>query len=122
MSKTEQPKRKVVGGSRRKKTNYMVFPFSLSFHSSSFFSRLLTSSLPPLLSLLFLPSLARLLTSSLPPLLSLLFLSSLALQVFCASVGLPKLKLEDPGMTFGERNKALGALWRALSDEEKAQY
>ena len=102
MSKTEQPKRKVVGGSRRKKTNYMVFPFSLSFHSSSFFSRLLTSSLPPLL--------------------SLLFLSSLALQVFCASVGLPKLKLEDPGMTFGERNKALGALWRALSDEEKAQY
>lgn len=43
-------------------------------------------------------------------------------MVFCATVGRPQLKLEDPDMAFGDVNKTLGQMWKALSDEEKAKY
>ncbi len=34
----------------------------------------------------------------------------------------PTIKEENPEMSFGELGKELGARWRALSDEEKAEY
>ena len=34
----------------------------------------------------------------------------------------PKLKEEEPDLTFGQIGKKLGEMWRALSDEEKEEY
>ena len=34
----------------------------------------------------------------------------------------PKLKEEEPDLTFGQIGKRLGEMWRALSDEEKEEY
>eukprot|EP00527_Entomoneis_sp_CCMP2396_P009831 CAMPEP_0198137994 /NCGR_PEP_ID=MMETSP1443-20131203/1422_1 /TAXON_ID=186043 /ORGANISM="Entomoneis sp., Strain CCMP2396" /LENGTH=75 /DNA_ID=CAMNT_0043799603 /DNA_START=145 /DNA_END=372 /DNA_ORIENTATION=- len=34
----------------------------------------------------------------------------------------PKVKEEDPELTFGGIGKKLGELWRALTDEEKEKY
>ena len=34
----------------------------------------------------------------------------------------PKVKAEDPDLTFGGIGKRLGELWRGLSDAEKAKY
>lgn len=34
----------------------------------------------------------------------------------------PKVKEEDPEITFGGIGKKLGEMWRALSDKEKAAY
>eukprot|EP00584_Thalassiosira_punctigera_P006296 CAMPEP_0172528858 /NCGR_PEP_ID=MMETSP1067-20121228/3092_1 /TAXON_ID=265564 ORGANISM="Thalassiosira punctigera, Strain Tpunct2005C2" /NCGR_SAMPLE_ID=MMETSP1067 /ASSEMBLY_ACC=CAM_ASM_000444 /LENGTH=67 /DNA_ID=CAMNT_0013312825 /DNA_START=127 /DNA_END=330 /DNA_ORIENTATION=+ len=34
----------------------------------------------------------------------------------------PKVIEENPDFTFGEVGKELGKRWRALSDEEKAEY
>jgi len=34
----------------------------------------------------------------------------------------PKVKEENPDITFGEVGKELGKRWRALTDEEKAEY
>ena len=34
----------------------------------------------------------------------------------------PKVKAEDPDLTFGGIGKRLGELWRGLSDGEKAKY
>jgi hypothetical protein len=34
----------------------------------------------------------------------------------------PKVKLENPDITFGGIGKKLGEMWRALSDKEKAAY
>ncbi|KAL7492365.1 hypothetical protein ACHAWT_002550 [Skeletonema menzelii] len=34
----------------------------------------------------------------------------------------PKVKEENPEMSFGELGKELGARWRALSEEEKGKY
>jgi len=33
-----------------------------------------------------------------------------------------KVKAENPDITFGQIGKKLGEMWRALSDEEKAEY
>ena len=34
----------------------------------------------------------------------------------------PKLVKESPGLPFGEYGKKIGALWRAMSDDEKAPW
>ena len=34
----------------------------------------------------------------------------------------PKVKEEHPDFTFGETGKELGKRWRALTDEQKAEY
>lgn len=43
-------------------------------------------------------------------------------MVYCATVGRPHLKLEDPEMPNADVNKTLGQMWKALSQEEKAKY
>lgn len=34
----------------------------------------------------------------------------------------PKLKKNNPNMTFGEQGKKLGEMWKGLSDEEKEKW
>ena len=34
----------------------------------------------------------------------------------------PKVKEENPDITFGQIGKKLGEMWRALSDAEKEKY
>ena len=40
---------------------------------------------------------------------------------FC-KVERPKLKKNNPDMTFGEQGKKLGELWKGLSDKEKKKW
>ena len=34
----------------------------------------------------------------------------------------PKVRADDPGISFADMSKRLGELWRGLSDAEKASY
>ena len=34
----------------------------------------------------------------------------------------PKVRADDPGISFADMSKRLGELWRGLSDAEKAKY
>jgi len=40
----------------------------------------------------------------------------------CSKENREKVKAENPDITFGQIGKKLGEMWRALSDEEKAEY
>jgi hypothetical protein len=42
-------------------------------------------------------------------------------MLFCKATR-PTIVTENPSFTFGEVGKALGAAWKALSDEDKAAY